>query len=80
MKKLLMLVLGFGLLIAGTASASNLPKTTWQTYYTASDILVVHVSNDPNSAICWEGKAHVTDKFGMVVDNYQNQCVDTSIN
>ena len=68
-------VLAFGLLIASSVSAAELPKTTWQTYFTGSDFLVVHVSDDSTSAVCWQGKATSLDNGGNVVQNYHGQCV-----
>jgi hypothetical protein len=36
-------------------NVNNLPETSWQTYNTIENILTVHVSDDPESAIYFQG-------------------------
>ena len=77
MKKILLGLTAFAvvaLLGVASAGASMLPKTTWQVYTTATDYLVVHETDSPYSPICWEGKAHVENEAGLIVNAYQGQC------
>ena len=42
-----------------------LPLTSWQVWNRAANLLIVHETNDPNSAICYQGP----------VEDYDGTCV-----
>lgn len=46
-----------GLLLAfGVGATAKAQTTSWQTWYGPENRLVVHVNDDSNSAICFDGK------------------------
>jgi hypothetical protein len=47
--------------------------SSWQVFTTANKYLVVHTTPDPNSPICWEGKAFVNDD-PFQGSNYKGTC------